>query len=171
METDEPFGEPSPPAPPEQRGPYRMGAWRFTPLGDDACKVALTLNYEFSSFLLGKLVGELAPREDVVIATKAGTYHAGAGRIENPDGFVRQAAVAEVADRHIDGGAQGIVVPHVDTAEEAARGRAPAFGDRPQHQHALVPGVQDLHFVEPGRFRNHRRLAGSRCGVDKFGMT
>jgi ribosome-associated toxin RatA of RatAB toxin-antitoxin module len=40
-------------------GPFSSldGAWRFTPLADDACKVALTLDYDFSNFLLQKLVG------------------------------------------------------------------------------------------------------------------
>ena len=40
-------------------GPFRKldGAWRFTPLGEDACKVELTLDYEFASRLLEKLVG------------------------------------------------------------------------------------------------------------------
>jgi ribosome-associated toxin RatA of RatAB toxin-antitoxin module len=41
------------------RGPFRMleGAWRFTDLGGKACKVQLSLRYEFSSHLLEKLVG------------------------------------------------------------------------------------------------------------------
>ena len=40
-------------------GPFSQleGGWNFTPLGDDACKVELTLDYHFNNFLLGKLVG------------------------------------------------------------------------------------------------------------------
>jgi len=40
-------------------GPFRRlnGAWRFTPLGDRACKVQLELHYEFASRLLEKVVG------------------------------------------------------------------------------------------------------------------
>ena len=40
-------------------GPFSRleGGWRFTPLGDDACKVELELTYDFNNFLLGKLVG------------------------------------------------------------------------------------------------------------------
>ncbi len=40
-------------------GPFSQldGGWRFTPLADDACKVELTLSYDFNSFLLQTLVG------------------------------------------------------------------------------------------------------------------
>jgi ribosome-associated toxin RatA of RatAB toxin-antitoxin module len=40
-------------------GPFSQldGSWRFTPLADDACKVELTLNYDFNNFLLQRLVG------------------------------------------------------------------------------------------------------------------
>ncbi len=40
-------------------GPFRRmdGGWRFTPLGDSACKVEFRLHYEFSSKLLEKLLG------------------------------------------------------------------------------------------------------------------
>jgi ribosome-associated toxin RatA of RatAB toxin-antitoxin module len=40
-------------------GPFSKldGSWRFTPLADDACKVALTLDYDFNNFLLSRLVG------------------------------------------------------------------------------------------------------------------
>jgi ribosome-associated toxin RatA of RatAB toxin-antitoxin module len=40
-------------------GPFRSldGEWRFTPLGDDACRIDFRLSYEFSSPLLEKLVG------------------------------------------------------------------------------------------------------------------
>ncbi len=40
-------------------GPFSRleGGWRFAALGNDACKVTLVLDYAFSSFLLGKLVG------------------------------------------------------------------------------------------------------------------
>ncbi|MFN0040662.1 MAG: type II toxin-antitoxin system RatA family toxin [Burkholderiales bacterium] len=45
-------------------GPFRHlnGAWRFTPLGDTACKVELHLSYEFSSRVLEKLVGPVFHR-------------------------------------------------------------------------------------------------------------
>lgn len=41
------------------KGPFRHlhGTWRFTPLGDAACKVQLRLAYEFSNKLPEKLVG------------------------------------------------------------------------------------------------------------------
>ena len=40
-------------------GPFRSldGEWRFTPLGDHACRIDFRLSYEFSSALLEKLVG------------------------------------------------------------------------------------------------------------------
>lgn len=40
-------------------GPFRAldGEWRFTPLGDAACRIDFRLSYEFSSPLLEKLVG------------------------------------------------------------------------------------------------------------------
>jgi ribosome-associated toxin RatA of RatAB toxin-antitoxin module len=40
-------------------GPFRHldGGWRFTPLGENACKVEFTLHYEFSSRLLEKALG------------------------------------------------------------------------------------------------------------------
>ena len=40
-------------------GPFRSleGSWRFTPLSDTACKVELKLRYEFSSVLIGQVVG------------------------------------------------------------------------------------------------------------------
>jgi len=40
-------------------GPFRSldGEWRFTPLGDTACRIDFRLSYEFSSALLEKLVG------------------------------------------------------------------------------------------------------------------
>ncbi len=42
-----------------QDGPFRQldGCWRFIPLNDSACKIEFSLNYEFSSKLLEKLVG------------------------------------------------------------------------------------------------------------------
>jgi len=42
-------------------GPFRSldGEWRFTPLGDGACKIDFQLQYEFSSKLLEKLVGSV----------------------------------------------------------------------------------------------------------------
>jgi ribosome-associated toxin RatA of RatAB toxin-antitoxin module len=40
-------------------GPFRVldGTWRFTALGERACKVELRMHYEFSSRILEKLVG------------------------------------------------------------------------------------------------------------------
>ena len=40
-------------------GPFSRlaGAWTFTALADDACKVELTLDYDFSNFVLKALVG------------------------------------------------------------------------------------------------------------------
>lgn len=42
-----------------REGPFRHldGLWRFTPLGDAACKVEFRLHYEFSSKLLEKVLG------------------------------------------------------------------------------------------------------------------
>ena len=40
-------------------GPFHHlhGFWRFDALGDDACKVSLDMDYEFSSKMLGLIVG------------------------------------------------------------------------------------------------------------------
>jgi len=40
-------------------GPFRSlgGAWRFTPLGDGACKVELSLAYEIANPVLDRLIG------------------------------------------------------------------------------------------------------------------
>jgi ribosome-associated toxin RatA of RatAB toxin-antitoxin module len=40
-------------------GPFRRleGAWRFTALGDRGCKIEFRLSYEFSSRLLGRMIG------------------------------------------------------------------------------------------------------------------
>lgn len=42
-----------------KEGPFRHlnGHWRFTPLGDTACKIEFGLHYEFSSKLLEKALG------------------------------------------------------------------------------------------------------------------
>lgn len=42
-------------------GPFRQldGNWRFTPLGEAACKIEFRLHYEFSSRLLEKAVGSV----------------------------------------------------------------------------------------------------------------
>ncbi|MGH8671782.1 MAG: type II toxin-antitoxin system RatA family toxin [Burkholderiales bacterium] len=42
-----------------ERGPFRTleGLWRFSALGDGACKVEFSLSYEFSSKLLETLIG------------------------------------------------------------------------------------------------------------------
>ncbi len=39
-------------------GPFKSlhGLWRFTPLGDDACKIEFKLQYEFSSSILSKVI-------------------------------------------------------------------------------------------------------------------
>ncbi|AKJ68199.1 cyclase [Pandoraea thiooxydans] len=40
-------------------GPFKKfsGAWRFTPLRENACKIEFRLHYEFSSLLLEKVIG------------------------------------------------------------------------------------------------------------------
>ncbi|MNY58012.1 Persistence and stress-resistance toxin PasT [compost metagenome] len=40
-------------------GPFKTfnGSWRFTPLRADACKIEFHLHYEFSSFILEKIIG------------------------------------------------------------------------------------------------------------------
>jgi len=40
-------------------GPFKKfeGRWIFTPLADDACKIEFSLRYEFSNFVLDKLIG------------------------------------------------------------------------------------------------------------------
>ncbi|BDW11148.1 ubiquinone-binding protein [Polynucleobacter sp. SHI8] len=40
-------------------GPFKKfeGQWIFTPLADDACKIEFSLRYEFSNFVLDKLIG------------------------------------------------------------------------------------------------------------------
>ena len=42
-----------------KEGPFRHldGCWRFTPLGETACKIDFNLHYEFSSKLLEKVLG------------------------------------------------------------------------------------------------------------------
>jgi len=42
-------------------GPFRSleGGWRFTPLSAGACKVELSLRYEFTSVILDRLVGKV----------------------------------------------------------------------------------------------------------------
>ncbi|MBI4995480.1 MAG: type II toxin-antitoxin system RatA family toxin [Rhodocyclales bacterium] len=42
-----------------REGPFRSmdGGWRFTPLGETACKVEFRLQYEFSSRILEKALG------------------------------------------------------------------------------------------------------------------
>lgn len=43
------------------KGPFRQleGEWTFTPLSEKACKIELNLNYEFSSWLLGAMIGPI----------------------------------------------------------------------------------------------------------------
>ena len=45
-------------------GPFKSmeGGWRFTPLGETACKVEFRLHYEFSSRLLEKALGPVFSR-------------------------------------------------------------------------------------------------------------
>ncbi len=40
-------------------GPFKHlhGFWKFDPLSDDACKISLDLEYEFSNMLLGMAIG------------------------------------------------------------------------------------------------------------------
>ncbi|MBU1235357.1 MAG: type II toxin-antitoxin system RatA family toxin [Gammaproteobacteria bacterium] len=42
-----------------REGPFRRmeGGWRFTPLGETACKIKFRLQYEFSSKMLEKVLG------------------------------------------------------------------------------------------------------------------
>jgi ribosome-associated toxin RatA of RatAB toxin-antitoxin module len=42
-----------------REGPFRSmdGGWRFTPLGETACKIEFRLHYEFSSKILEKALG------------------------------------------------------------------------------------------------------------------
>ena len=42
-------------------GPFRRfhGEWRFVPLGEQACRIEFTLEYEFSSRTLGRLLAPL----------------------------------------------------------------------------------------------------------------
>jgi ribosome-associated toxin RatA of RatAB toxin-antitoxin module len=42
-------------------GPFRRfhGEWRFVPLGQDACRIEFSLQYEFSSRTLGRLLAPL----------------------------------------------------------------------------------------------------------------
>lgn len=43
------------------QGPFKRlkGHWRFTPMGDDACKVSLEMEFEFASRLLSMAFGRL----------------------------------------------------------------------------------------------------------------
>ena len=45
-------------------GPFRRfsGQWRFVPLGEHACRIEFTLQYEFSSRTLGRLLAPLFDR-------------------------------------------------------------------------------------------------------------
>jgi len=42
-----------------KEGPFKhlQGYWRFDPLGDEGCKVSLDLEFEFSSRVLGMVIG------------------------------------------------------------------------------------------------------------------
>jgi len=65
-------------------GPFKTfnGAWRFTPLREDACKIEFHLHYEFSSLLLEKIIGP-------VFSMIANTF---------VDAFVKRAEVVYVAN-------------------------------------------------------------------------
>lgn len=43
------------------KGPFKRlkGRWLFTPMGDDACKVSLEMEFEFANRLLGMAFGKL----------------------------------------------------------------------------------------------------------------
>lgn len=43
------------------KGPFKrlQGQWLFTPMGEEACKVSLEMNFEFSNRLLGMAFGKL----------------------------------------------------------------------------------------------------------------
>lgn len=45
-------------------GPFRHleGSWRFDPLGEDGCKISLQLDYDFSSRMVGMVVGPVFNR-------------------------------------------------------------------------------------------------------------
>jgi len=47
-----------------EKGPFRRfsGEWRFAPLGENACRIEFTLQYEFSSRTLGRLLTPLFDR-------------------------------------------------------------------------------------------------------------
>ncbi|RUO21252.1 ubiquinone-binding protein [Aliidiomarina iranensis] len=59
------------------KGPFRdlHGGWQFKPLGDDACKVTLKLDFEFSNKLLhfafAKIFNEVTSRMVDAFATRA----------------------------------------------------------------------------------------------------
>lgn len=42
-----------------REGPFKnfTGSWRFTPLREDACKIEFALHYEFSNFIVEKIIG------------------------------------------------------------------------------------------------------------------
>ena len=54
-------------------GPFKefAAAWRFKPLGEDACEIAFSLRYEFASVALGKL---LAPLFDEIADTMVDAF-------------------------------------------------------------------------------------------------
>ncbi|WP_347554430.1 type II toxin-antitoxin system RatA family toxin [Robbsia sp. KACC 23696] len=42
-----------------REGPFKnfTGSWRFTPLREDACKIEFALHYEFTNFIVEKIIG------------------------------------------------------------------------------------------------------------------
>lgn len=66
-------------------GPFRRfdASWRFVPLGEDACRIEFTLEYEFSSRLLAKMLEPLFDRmADTMVAAfaqRADKVHGAAG--------------------------------------------------------------------------------------------
>ncbi len=61
-------------------GPFRRfaAAWRFTPLSPQACRIEFSLEYEFSSRTLGKL---LAPLFDQIADTMVDAFTRRAGEV------------------------------------------------------------------------------------------
>jgi ribosome-associated toxin RatA of RatAB toxin-antitoxin module len=66
-------------------GPFKAfaAAWRFTPLGEGACKIEFSLEYEFSSRTLGRL---LEPLFDRIANTMVDAFARRADEIHGPRG-------------------------------------------------------------------------------------
>ncbi len=61
-------------------GPFKhlRGFWRFEPLGDSGCKVSLDMDFEFSSRVLGMMVG---PVFSQVANSLVDSFHKRAGEV------------------------------------------------------------------------------------------